>query len=97
MLLLGLCGSSGGGGGLCLNLRLRRLSLQLTVLGYMVIGVLVVALRPLARVVLLLLREVVVLTRGYLARDARRRCSRGIRKVRATWACGCDRADRLVC
>ena len=60
VLLLGLCGSSGGGGGLCLHLRLRRLSLQLTVLGYMVIGVLVVALRPLARIVLLRLREEVL-------------------------------------
>ena len=60
VLLLGLCGSSGGGGGLCLSLRLHRLSLQLTVLGYMVVGVLVVALRPLARIVLLRLREEVL-------------------------------------
>jgi hypothetical protein len=61
VLLLGLCGSSSGGGGLCLRLHLRRLSLHLTVLGYMVIGVLVVALRPLARIVLLrLLREEVL-------------------------------------
>jgi hypothetical protein len=66
VLLLGLCSGSGGGGGLCLSLRLRlrlrRLSLrlELTVLAYMVIGVLVVALRPLARVVLLLLREEVL-------------------------------------
>jgi hypothetical protein len=45
-----------------LRLRLRRLSLrlELTVLAYLVIGVLVVALRPLARVVLLLLREEVL-------------------------------------
>ena len=60
VLLLGLCGSSSGGGGLCLSLRLHRLSLQLTVLGYMVVGVLVVALRPLARIVLLRLREEVL-------------------------------------
>ena len=44
----------------------------------------------------LLLREVVVLTHRYLTWDARWRCSRGIRKVRAAWACGCDGADRLV-
>jgi hypothetical protein len=60
VLLLGLCGSGSGGRGLCLSLRLRGLSLQLTVLGYMVIGVLVVALRPLARIVLLRLREEVL-------------------------------------
>jgi hypothetical protein len=62
VLLLGLRGGSCGSGSLCLSLRLRCLSLrlELTVLAYMVIGMLVVALRPLARVVLLLLREEVL-------------------------------------
>jgi hypothetical protein len=57
MLLLGLRGGGSGGSSLCLGLRLRRLCLrlELAVLGYMVVGMLVVTLRPLARVVLLLL------------------------------------------
>lgn len=73
VLLLGLRSGGGGGGSLCLSLRLRlcRLSLrlELTVLAYMVIGVLVVALRPLARVVLLLLREEVLLHLLHLSRS----------------------------
>lgn len=64
VLLLGLCGGGGGGGSLRLSLRLRglRLRLKLAMLSYMVVGVLMVTLRPLARVVLrlLLLREVVL-------------------------------------
>ena len=62
VLLLGLRGGSGGSGSLRLSLRRLRLGLrlELTVLGYMVVWVLVVALRPLARVVLLLLREEVL-------------------------------------
>jgi hypothetical protein len=62
VLLLGLGGGGGGSGGLSLRLSLRGLclSLQLTVLGYMMVGVLVVALRPLAGVLLLLVREEVL-------------------------------------
>jgi hypothetical protein len=60
VLLLGLGGSGGRGGCLSLRLSLRSLSLELSVLGYMMIGVLVVALRPLTRVLLLLVREEVL-------------------------------------
>jgi hypothetical protein len=62
VLLLGLRGGGSGSGSLSLSLRLSRLRLrlELTVLGYMMVGMLVVALRPLARVVLLLLREEVL-------------------------------------
>jgi hypothetical protein len=60
VLLLGLGGSGGRGGRLSLRLSLRSLSLKLSVLGYMMIGVLVVALRPLTRVLLLLVREEVL-------------------------------------
>ena len=58
VLLLGLGGSGGGSGSL--SLRLRSLRLELSMLGYMVVGVLVVALRPLTRVLLLLVREEVL-------------------------------------
>jgi hypothetical protein len=57
VLLLGLGGSGRRGRCLSLRLSLRGLGLELSVLGYMVIGMLVVALRPLTRVLLLLVRE----------------------------------------
>ena len=60
MLLLSLRGGCCGSGSLGLGLRRLSLRLKLAVLGYMVVGMLVVALRPLARVVLLLLREEVL-------------------------------------
>lgn len=64
VLLLGLRSGGSSGSSLCLSLRLRlrRLSLrlELTVLAYMVTRVLMMTLRPLARVMLLLLREEVL-------------------------------------
>ena len=56
MLLLGSGGGSSGSLSLSLRLSLR---LELSVLGYMVVRLLVVALRPLARI-LLLMREYVL-------------------------------------
>lgn len=61
MLLLG--SSSGGSGSLGLGLGLR-LRLELAVLGYMVMGLLVVALGPLARVRLLVREDVLHLSRS---------------------------------
>ena len=88
MLLLGLrCGCCGSGS-LCLSLRLRRLCLrlELTVLGYMVIGMLVVTLRPLARVVLLLLLREEVLHLLHLSR----------RSLGWAGCCGEDKCGRWI-